>query len=98
MIDVASIGIQESTSENSKIIPYPNPTRNVLNIPFGNNTDVTSIEIYDITGKLISTQAVSVIKNGLITVDMMNVSNGTYVFKATYKDGSISSFNVVVNK
>ena len=98
MVDVASIGIQESTSENSKIIPYPNPTRNVLNIPFGNNTDVTSIEIYDITGKLISTQAVSAIKSGLITVDMMNVSNGTYVFKATYKDGSISSFNVVVNK
>lgn len=101
MLDSASIialSVDEPISTKADIVPFPNPTRNVLNIPFGNNTDVNSIEIYDITGKLISTQAVSVIKNGLITVDMMNVSNGTYVFKATYKDGSISSFNVVVNK
>ena len=98
MIDVASIGIQESTSENSKITPYPNPTSDYISIPFGKLEGDATITISDMSGKIVKTLSVSILSNDVTKINVSNLPNGMYVFHSELESGSVSNFNVVINK
>jgi len=93
-IDVAEVGVLENEEQN--VIAYPNPARNLISIPVG-NVEVTSVHIYDVTGKLVSLQNTSV-ANSTITLDVSSIANGTYVIALNYADNTSSKINVVINK
>ena len=98
MIDVASIGIQESTSGNSKITPYPNPTSDYISIPFGKLEGDAIITISDMSGKIVKTVSVSILSNDVTKINVSNLPNGMYVFQTELENGNVSNFNVVINK
>ena len=61
---------------------YPNPVSDILNIQ--NGTDIKSINIYDITGRLLLTVPI----NGkTYELDMSQFSKGLYLFRAFTADG-----------
>ena len=96
---VSSVGVGVNEKENETVInAYPNPVKDVISIPVGNLTGDASLEIMDVTGKIVKTQKVSFVTNDVLRVDVSNMSNGTYIFKLTLDNGSANTFKVSVNK
>ena len=64
---------------------YPNPSAGVLNIEFiDNNTHTTSIQLYDLTGKLVYTQeGQSRTGYNKVTLNLENLPKGVYMLRAT---------------
>ena len=93
-IPAAQVGVEEN--EEDKLVAYPNPAKDMISIPVG-NTEITSVNIYDVTGKLVASQTTSVVNNTL-TLDVTSVSNGSYVISLNYANNTSSKINVVINK
>jgi Bacterial Ig-like domain/Secretion system C-terminal sorting domain len=76
---------------------YPNPVHGILNVKVtATTTEKTAIEIYDIAGRRMITQQVSLSKGGQnISLDMTQLQNGSYILKLVL-DGKTSS--QMVNK
>jgi len=91
------VGVTETSNNEESIVPFPNPAQNEINIPF-KGANLASISIFDISGKLINTQAMATGSNNLVTVNVTDIPNGVYIFTATFENGNTSNFNVVVSK
>ncbi len=89
-------GVEELNNEIT-VVPFPNPTVDVLNIPVGDRNGNATIEIFDVAGKLAMTKTVTFTNNQTLTLDVSNLSNGSYVANMIFEDGT-AKFNVVVNK
>ena len=66
--------------EKTKMYPYPNPVKDFLilnDLPAGAKT----VEIYDISGKVLKTQQVTS-QNEAVKIDISNLSDGFYLVKA----------------
>lgn len=96
MIDVDAVGIDEE-SNIVDVTPYPNPAREYIQIPMNDITGLTTVQIFDITGKLVSSQSQSSTGN-LLKVDVSNLEAGMYTFGLRYENGDVSNFNVVIAK
>lgn len=70
-----------STADNSIRI-FPNPVTNILYVESPAN--ITTIEVYDLTGKLIFTKALN--KN---QIDISPLAKGLYFIKLTTEEGSV---------
>ena len=68
-----TLGINENIFENISI--HPNPTNSTFTISGINQNDFTSIEILDITGKLLFKT------NSPINIDLSNYENGVYFYR-----------------
>ena len=75
---------------------YPNPATTFINVPLSGVIENGTLNILDLTGKLVSTMNVNV--NNTLTIDVSELSNGTYTFNLMIEDGKSSRFNVVINK
>lgn len=63
--------------ENNKISLYPNPVKDILQIDLqGFNTSKASIDIINIDGKILKTQAIN--NNTKVKIDMSNFAEGVY--------------------
>jgi PA domain-containing protein/type IX secretion system substrate protein len=80
------------------INPFPNPAVNELNIPVGDRNGSATIEIFDIAGKLVISNAVTFNNNEIVKVDVSAITNGSYVGKMNFEDGTSAQFNVVVTR
>ena len=80
----------------NNIKAYPNPATTFINVPLNGLVGNGTLNILDLTGKLVSTMNISV--NNTLTVDVSALSNGTYSFNLMIEDGKSSRFNVVINK
>ena len=89
--------IEEAVNEVN-MITYPNPTASEINIPVGNRNGAATIEIFDIAGKLVISNAVTFNKFETLKVNVANINNGSYLGKMTFEDGTTAKFNVVVTK
>ena len=89
-----NLNVQED--ELFSIDAYPNPANNVVTIPLKGYLGKGSLNIMDVTGKIISTSTVNV--NNLMTVDVTNISNGNYIFDLNLEDGRSTKFNIVISK
>ena len=58
----------------------------------GNGT----VDIMDITGKIISSKIVNA--NNLISIDVSDIANGNYIFDLKLQDGRSTKFNIVISK
>ena len=66
---------------------YPNPVLTVLNID--NTLEVTSVEIFDVTGKVVRSTQVAFVQN--VTIDVAELQVGVYIVKVTNNKGIQSS-------
>ncbi|MDC3133371.1 T9SS type A sorting domain-containing protein [Bacteroidota bacterium] len=89
-----NLNVQED--ELFSIDAYPNPANNVVTIPLKGYSGKGSLNIMDVTGKIISTSNVNV--NNLMTVDVTNISNGNYIFDLNLENGRSTKFNIVISK
>lgn len=64
----------------------PNPTNKLLNINI-ENAQIQSVEIYDLSGKLVKTQS-SINKNHL-QLSIREFTNGTYILKVETDKGKL---------
>lgn len=64
---------------------YPNPAANMLNITNSENMLVNLVEIYDITGKLISTQNFN--QQTELQLNVENLASGTYMLHIQTNEG-----------
>ena len=74
--------------EMNQIEVYPNPSNSVFNLNL-KKIEAKTIEVYDITGKLIEK-----IENKLITqlmqIDLSNASNGVYFVKISTENNTVT--------
>ena len=88
----------DSEEEVTETVAFPNPVINEITIPLSHiDGNSAQLNIFDLSGKIVSTQTISLNTN-LVSVDVSNVPNGTYVFSLSSDSGKTSTFNVVVNR
>lgn len=92
-----TVGVDE-IENNNDITPYPNPAANIINIPVGKFDGLAQVDIYDVAGKLVATENVNLSSTNVISVDVANIENGTYIFKMTFADESTKAFNVLISR
>jgi hypothetical protein len=68
---------------DSHLIIYPNPVSSILNIDY--NSDIESIAIYSITGTLVKE-----IKGKVTSIELSNLSNGSYFITIQSNKGVIN--------
>jgi Secretion system C-terminal sorting domain len=77
--DVIS-GVSQLSLANGISI-YPNPAKNVFLIKFNNTNAPASVELYDVTGKLVQSERVASNINAPIPVNIKGLQTGTYLLK-----------------
>ncbi len=70
-----------------KIVIYPNPSNTIFNVSFG-SIQIKSIEVYDISGKVIYSDNATLNKEREIKVDLGNTASGIYFMKINSDKGS----------
>ncbi len=93
--DPVFAGVEENTVE---VTPFPNPARDIINIPLSGVEGAGELFISDLSGKVVSTQNVSVNNGSKLVVDVSELPSGIYVFSMNFDNGESSTFNVVVTK
>lgn len=86
-----TVGIN-TLPENKVFAFYPNPTKS-SNIYFNNHSDVETIEIFSLQGKLISSY-----HNIDNTINISELNNGVYLIKATDKNATTYTNKLAINK
>ena len=83
--------VVQENSAPSQLLPYPNPTNGILNIPIGEGEhNGLRLQIFDIKGEKCFDCAIT--KQGnLITVDTHNLEAGLYVYRVVSGNKEMSS-------
>ena len=85
-----TVGTNETGIEVRPYAFYPNPTTDVLILEYSPDVKPTSIELYDLQGRLVRSQ-----RNGLESIDMGGLPAGTYTLRVTLEDGKAYTDKVV---
>jgi len=64
----------------SEIKVFPNPVKTILNVEITDTTDYVSLELFDVSGKLVSQKHIT---NEVISLSMKNLSRGVYFLKVS---------------
>ena len=67
-----------------KVSMFPNPAQNVLNVNIAGNTEKKTIQVFDMTGKMVITRSAG---QGTTAVDISRLSGGMYFLKVNTADG-----------
>lgn len=88
----SSIITIRNTSDAGTMILFPNPavTKTTIQISSSSSTVITTLNLFDITGKLIAHHSIQ-LHNGInfIPVEVSNFSAGTYLVKLTDSNGTV---------
>tara|TARA_R110001592_G_scaffold37439_5_gene124882 strand:+ start:2623 stop:4434 length:1812 start_codon:yes stop_codon:yes gene_type:complete len=80
------------------IIPFPNPASNLLTIPVRKQIrGSVKIEIFDLLGKLVLTES-SILNGNPLKINVAAITNGSYLIKTTFSDGTQDSYKIAVNR
>ena len=79
-----ALGLPEN-SKAQKLVLYPNPVTNVLNITTSEATIIEKVSLYNLTGQLIKS-----VEGNQKTVDMSDLSSGNYFVKIQTNKGVIN--------
>lgn len=83
--DFSTLSVIESIqSTNIKI--YPNPTSGIVTISNVSNHPISTVKVYDLTGRLCFEKNVNSIEN--VSIDMNNLSAGSYLINIQSNQGS----------
>lgn len=96
-IDIAT-NVNETTTEVTSY-PYPNPANNLLTIPIKRSVSGNiKLEMFDVLGKIVLTENKNSGNNQSLKVNVASITNGNYLFKLTFDDGTSDVFKVSVNR
>ena len=89
--DDPNVGLEE-LEQGLSIALFPNPTTNELNFTFDVNASNVSLEIFDISGRHISSYNFNNLQSGVQfeTIDVSQLNNGLYLCKFSIGDKSIT--------
>ncbi len=82
-----SLGLQES-NYNNDVAVYPTPVKNVLN--FKTQHTILKIEVYDIAGRILSSNSLNENK-----IDLSNLKSGNYILKLYTADKGIFNSKII---
>jgi type IX secretion system substrate protein len=85
------VGIQTFNTQNTTFKIYPNPAQNIFTIETY-QTDKQTINIFDVSGKLVLTQTI----NGTTGIDAGNLNAGVYNISITNSNGVVNKRLVIV--
>ncbi len=95
--DATWLGVDDEQPELELEAAYPNPAVNEITVPLNGISGQGQLNIVDLTGKTVLSQAVN-LNDSQLKVDITNISGGMYVFNLNLENGQNTSFNVVVSK
>ncbi len=84
-------GIKQVAGDNSQITVYPNPNNGSFVIET-NTTTKQTVQVYDVTGKVVLSQVI----NGKTNIDASNLSEGVYNISIASKEGVVNKRLVIV--
>ncbi len=91
-------GIAEDINAHD-VTPYPNPTVDMIQIPFGTTlVGTVDMQVYDVTGRSVMSEELCLKNAQELRVDVSTLSSGIHTFGLTFEDGSHASFRVVISK
>jgi len=82
IIDPATV--VDAGVEAGNIILYPNPTRDILNVEFVSFNEiheVITVEVFDNSGRTVSSSQLSNDNNGITTISLSGLESGIYFVK-----------------
>ena len=79
-----ALGLSQNALDQ-KLILYPNPVTNELNIAVSNSGVIENVTIYNLMGQLIKS-----IQSDVRSIDMSDLSNGNYLIKVQTNQGIIN--------
>lgn len=79
-------------SDNQTMEVYPNPVQNTLNVDLSKINSATSIRIYDINGRLMTTKNITQAKT---QIDVSKLTGGVYMIEVLNKDLIITRSKIV---
>ncbi|MDB4293478.1 BspA family leucine-rich repeat surface protein, partial [Maribacter sp.] len=78
---------------------YPNPSSDMVNVSFGTILTVAEFQIYDITGRLISTQNATATKSGSdYRLNVRSFETGTYFIRAHDDAGRVYQKQLLIKR
>ena len=80
------------TNNDSKIKVYPNPSNNIVTVEFLESLNVGTFKVFDTKGSLIKIYEVK----GKSTIEIKNLSKGTYVYSANLKNNQKLSGKIII--
>ena len=81
------LGVEEENTISSKV--YPNPAENTLNVEM--TEELVSVNVISLDGKIVISQ----VMNGATSVDVANLTVGSYVLEATTVSGAVVRTNFI---
>lgn len=85
----------EEVLSNVRLNIYPNPTSELLNIEFGNNGQDITLQLFDMSGKLIHTDKVEAYQAKYV-LPMNEVATGNYLVQMQSVDGKMTTTHKVM--
>lgn len=91
-------GIAEDVNRR-EVTPFPNPTVDMINIPFGAALDGTVLlDIINMNGQQVRSEELCLKNAHQLSVDVADLPAGMYSFSLLFEDNSKTSFKVMVSK
>lgn len=82
-----TLGVNETAASKDVFVVYPNPSKGLLNVKFTNSNEVYDITVYDVSGKLVFTQANNKLNHDKTgTFDLSKLVQGDYLIKVKSKN------------
>lgn len=88
------LGINENAASKGYVV-FPNPTSDNWNIRFDNNVENVSVDVIDVTGRIVLQTANQ--NSSSVTINTANLPSGNYILKVTANEISTYS-NAVISK
>jgi PKD repeat protein len=92
VVECPFLGMDELNG-NSNMMVYPNPNNGIFTVSTKNNTNITSIKVMDVVGKVVYTQSV---KTSGTQVDISNMNKGLYMIVLEDDNSKTYSGKIVV--
>lgn len=80
IIATKSVKLTQSSVHNIKV--YPNPSSDMIHLNISKDEN-DGVEIYDLTGKLVSTIVQQEFQNGQLAINVSKLNNGLYIIRGT---------------
>jgi sugar lactone lactonase YvrE len=90
--NVAAAGIQQFAGINNQVMVYPNPASNSFQVLFSGTNGQANVNLYDITGKLVLSQAI----NGTATINTSSLSEGVYNLNIISDEGTANKKVIII--
>ncbi|ALM47604.1 hypothetical protein AMR72_01040 [Flavobacterium psychrophilum] len=83
--------LSDENFKDSSLLVYPNPTVNTLSVAMSGNTEISGIEIYNLTGQnVLQTKQTQ-------NIDISQLASGSYFLKATDTNGASFTKKILKN-